>query len=140
MLNSQSESLSVRRAIGDSNLISVVLLTQNAYRPTFQPPEQVNSSIPKGMPKEIVVVHYNFLDEYGSADNDPELSNEQQIEQNEGERVMHSWVKTDFASAVKRGIEESCGKFVLVMDADNAYSKEIVPELIEELMENLIYN
>jgi len=136
MLNSQSESLSVDRKIGDTNLISVVLLTQNAHTPTYQPPEQVKSSIPKEIPKEIVVVHYNFLNGYSSNDNDSRLRNEHQSDQNEGERITHLWVKSEFASAVKRGIEESSGKFILVMDADNAYSREIVPELIKELIEN----
>jgi len=136
MLNSQSESLSVDRKIGDTNLISVVLLTQNVHTPTYQPPEQVKSSIPKEIPKEIVVVHYNFLNGYSSKDNDSRLRNENQSDQNEGERITHLWVKSEFASAVKRGIEESSGKFILVMDADNAYSREIVPELIKELIEN----
>jgi dolichol-phosphate mannosyltransferase len=112
----------------------VVLLTQNALTPAYQPPNQVISSIPKEISREIIVVHYNFADGVDSVDKTSSYSDEN--EQNDGERVVHIRVQDDFASAVRKGLDVSVGKFILVMDADNPYSRETVPELIKELIEN----
>jgi len=134
MLNPQSRALTGDDKIEGSNLISVVLLTQNALIPTYQLPSQVMSSIPKEISREIIVVHYNFPNGIGSIDKASESTNDN--EQNNNERVLHVRVEGEFASAVMRGIELSIGKFILVMDADHPYSEEIVPELIKELIAN----
>jgi dolichol-phosphate mannosyltransferase len=132
MLNRQSKSLTDDDEIKGSNLISVVLLTQNALIPTYQLPSQVMSSIPKEISRQIILVHYNFPNATGSIDKPLESTNDN--EQNTNEKILH--VKGDFASAVRRGIELSIGKFILVMDADHPYSKETIPELIKELIAN----
>ena len=134
MLNPQSRTLTGDDKIEGSNLISVVLLTQNALTPTYQPPHQVMSSVPKEISREIIVVHYNFPNGTSSMDKASESTNDQ--EQNNNESVLHVRVEGEFASAVMRGIELSIGKFILVMDADHPYSEEIVPELIKELIAN----
>jgi dolichol-phosphate mannosyltransferase len=134
MFNRQSKALTDDDEIKDSNLISVVLLTQNALNPTYQPPHQVMSSIPKEISREVIVVHYNFPNGTGLMDKASESTNDN--EQNNNERVLHVSVEGDFASAVMRGIELSIGKFILVMDADHPYSRDIIPELIEELIAN----
>jgi dolichol-phosphate mannosyltransferase len=79
-------------------------------------------------------VHYNFTYDTGPMDIAQGPNNDN--EQNTNERVLHVRVEGEFASAVRRGIEQSIGKFILVMDADHPYSKEIIPELIKELIEN----
>jgi dolichol-phosphate mannosyltransferase len=134
MLDPQTKSLPDGGGIEERNKISVVLLTQNALIPAYQPPKQVISSIPKEISKEIIVVHYNFADGIDSVDETSLRTSEN--EQNDGERIVHVRVKDDFASAVRKGIDVSVGKFILVMDADNPYSRETVPDLIKELMEN----
>jgi len=134
MLNPQSRALTGDDKIEGSNLISVVLLTQNTLTPTYQLPHQVMSSIPKEISREIIVVHYNFPNGTGPMDNASESTNDN--EQNNNERVLHVRVEGEFASAVMRGIELSIGKFILVMDADRPYSKEIIPDLIKELIAN----
>jgi dolichol-phosphate mannosyltransferase len=137
MLNRQNRPLTNGDEIEGSNLISVVLLTQNALTPIYQPPHQVMSSIPKEIPREIIVVHYNFANGTGLIDKALESSNHD--DQNTNKRVLHVNVEGEFASAVMRGIELSIGKFILVMDADHPYSKEIIPELIKELIANPNY-
>jgi dolichol-phosphate mannosyltransferase len=134
MLNPQSKSLSGDDKIEGSNLISVILLTQNALTPTYQPPHLVLSSIPKEISREIIVVHYNFPNVTRAINNESEPTNDNY--QNINEKVLHVKVEGEFASAVMRGIELSIGKFILVMDADHPYSKEIIPELIKELIAN----
>ena len=134
MLNRQSKSLTDDDEIKGSNLISVVLLTQNALIPTYQLPSQVMSSIPREISREIIFVHYNFPNGNGSIDKSLESTNDNK--QNTNEKVLHVKVEGDFASAVRRGIELSIGKFILVMDADHPYSKETIPELIKEVIAN----
>jgi dolichol-phosphate mannosyltransferase len=134
MLNPQSGALTGDDKIEGSNLISVILLTQNALTPAYQPPDQVMSLIPKEMSREIILVHYNFPSGIGAVDNASESTNHN--DQNTNEKVLHVKVEGEFASAVRRGVELSIGKFILVMDADHPYSRDIIPELIEELIAN----
>jgi dolichol-phosphate mannosyltransferase len=134
MLNPQTKSFSTDK-IEESNLLSVVLLTQNSLTPTYQPPDQVISSVPIEISKEVIVMHYNFTDDDAKAQTIL-YSGEHETNQNRGQRIVHVRVKGDFAYAVRKGIEASVGKFILVMDADSPYSREIVPELIRELIEH----
>jgi dolichol-phosphate mannosyltransferase len=134
MLNRESKSLTDDDEIKSSNLISVVLLTQNALIPTYQLPGQVMSSIPKEISREIILVYYNFHNGTGSIDKGLESTKDN--EQNSNEKILHVKVEGDFVSAVRRGIELSVGKFILVMDADHPYSKETIPELIKEVIAN----
>jgi dolichol-phosphate mannosyltransferase len=134
MLNRQNRALTGDDKIEGSNLISVVLLTQNALTPAYQPPHQVMSSIPKEISREIIVVHYNFPTNTASIDYESEPTNYN--DQTTNEKVLHVRVEGEFASAVMRGIELSIGKFILVMDADHPYSEEVIPDLIKELIQN----
>jgi dolichol-phosphate mannosyltransferase len=130
MLNPLSRALTDDDNIKGSNMISVVLMTQNALTPTYQPPQQVMSSIPKEISREILVVHYKFRNNAGIIDKEPESTNYT------NDRIIHVRVEGEFALAVKRGVELSNGKFILVMDADHPYSEEVIPELITELIQN----
>jgi dolichol-phosphate mannosyltransferase len=134
MFNPQSKSFADYGKIEGSNLISVVLLTQNPLTPIYQPPHQVMSSIPREISREIIVVHYNFPNGNDFIVNALESTNHD--DQNNNERVIHVKVEGEFASGVRSGIEVSAGKFILVMDADHPYSEVIIPELIKELIEN----
>jgi dolichol-phosphate mannosyltransferase len=134
VFNAESKSLSDDRKFEGSKFISVVLLTQNTLTPTCQPPHQVMSSIPQAISREIIVVHYNLPSGTPTTDNPSESTND--TDQKSNEKVLHVKVDGQFASAVMRGIELSIGKFILVMDADQPYSNEIIPELIKELIAN----
>jgi dolichol-phosphate mannosyltransferase len=134
MFNSQSKSFRYDHKIEGSNLISVVLLTQNDQVPKFQAPHEVMSAIPKEISREIIVVHYNFRNGTDATEETSQTPNNS--EGNTSQRVLHVRVEGEFASAVRKGIDLSIGKFILVMDADHPYSKEIIPELIKELIEN----
>jgi dolichol-phosphate mannosyltransferase len=134
MLNPQSKSLIEADEVDGSNLISVILLTQNSLTPSYQPPYQVMSSIPKEISREIIVVHYNFPNRKGVLGKDFESINDNH--QGDYEKLLHVTVEGEFTSGVMRGIELSVGKYILVMDADLPYSKEIIPELIKALIKN----
>jgi dolichol-phosphate mannosyltransferase len=122
--------------ITSSNKISVVLLTQNRIEPTHQIPHLVMSSIPKEISREIIVVHYNSTNGTGTGIISQTLERTCDNVKDSDERVLHVKVKGEFVSGVVRGIELSVGKYILVMDADLPYSKEIIPKLIKELITN----
>ena len=134
MVNPESKTLADDSETKKSNKISVVLLTQNPLKPMFQPPHKVMSSIPREISKEIIVVHYNSRKRIGDFD--------QAVESTGGEahhldeKILHVRVEGEFASGVMRGIELSVGKYILVMDADLPYSRDIIPELVTALMAN----
>jgi dolichol-phosphate mannosyltransferase len=130
MLNPRNRALTGDDKIGGSNMFSVVLLTRNALTPAYQLPQLVLSSIPKEISREIIVVHYKFPNGAVVVDNESESTSYI------NDRILHVRVEGEFASAVRRGIELSIGKFILVMDADHPYSNEVIPDLIKELIRN----
>jgi len=134
MLNRQSKSFTDDDKIEGSNIISIILLTQNALIPKYQPPQQVISALPNEISTEVIVVHYNFRNSTDRTDEASETTNNSVRDANES--VLHVRVEGEFASAVRKGIELSMGKFIVVMDADHPYSREIIPELIKESIEN----
>jgi dolichol-phosphate mannosyltransferase len=134
MLNPKSRALSDDYENKKSNKISVVLLTQNPLKPMFQHPHQVMSSIPQELSKEIIVVHYNTRNRAG--DFDQALESTSVDAHHPDEKILHVRVVGEFASGVMRGIELSVGKYILVMDADLPYSRDIIPRLVSSLIAN----
>lgn len=134
MSNPESKILIDDNRVKSSNKISVVLLTQNRLRPMFQHPSQVMLAIPREISKEIIVVHYNGSKHKG--DFVEALESTPTKDSIPDEKVLHVRVEGEFASGVMRGIELSSGKYILVMDADLPYSKEIIPELTSALIAN----
>ena len=134
MLNPESKSLTDNHDTKKSNKISVVLLTQNPLKPMFQPPHQVMLAIPREISKEIIVVHYDGRKRTG--DFDQALESTRSDDQHPDEKILHVKVEGEFASGVMRGVELSNGRYLLVMDADLPYSRDIIPELITELLAN----
>src|SRR6476659_8032681 len=118
MLNGQSNSLIEDDEMKDSNLVSIILLTQNAQIPTYQSPDQVMPLIPKEISGEIILVNYNFLNNSANTDkrSGPTYDDESLVG-----KVQQVSAQGDFASAVMRGIELSIGKYIVVMDADHPY-------------------
>lgn len=135
MLNPESRPLTDDYKYKNSNKVSVVLLTQNPLKPMLQHPNQVMSSIPREISKEIIVVHYNSQKRAGVFDQAIE-STSTDDDEHPAEKILHVRVEGEFAPGVMRGIELSVGKYILVMDADLPYSRDIIPELVSALMAN----
>lgn len=135
MVNAESKTLTDDHETKKSNKISVVLLTQNALKPMFQHPHKVMSSMPREISKEIIVVHYNSRKKDSGFD--------QALESTSGEaddlvdqKILHVRVEGEFVSGVMKGIELSVGNYILVMDADLAYSSDIITKLVSSLIAN----
>jgi dolichol-phosphate mannosyltransferase len=135
MLNPESRALTNDNEPKNSNKVSVVLLTQNPLKPMLQHPSQVMSSIPREISKEVIVVHYNSRKRVGVFDQAIESTNSND-DAHSKEKLLHIRVEGEFSSAVMSGIESSTGKYIVIMDADLPYSKNIVPELISSLIAN----
>ncbi|HKQ22648.1 MAG TPA: GtrA family protein [Nitrososphaeraceae archaeon] len=135
MVNLESKTLSEDYESKNFNKISVVLLTQNPLKPMLQHPNQVMSSIPREISKEIIVVHYNSRKRAGVFDQAVESTSSEDRD-HPNEKIIHVRVEGEFASGVMSGIELSVGKYILVMDADLPYSKGIIPELVSALIAN----
>ncbi|HXW12225.1 MAG TPA: GtrA family protein [Nitrososphaeraceae archaeon] len=134
MLNPESKALTDDCDSKKSNKISVVLLTQDPLKPMFQSPHKVMSSIPRELSKEIIVVHYKSRNRTG--DFDEALESTKGDAHYPHEKILHVRVEGEFASGVMKGIELSAGKYILVMDADLPYSRDIIPELVSALIAN----
>ena len=117
----------------ESDLVSIILLTQSAQIPRYQSASRVLELIPKEMYSELIMINYNIPNNSGNA---PIRSGATYILENIGRNFQHVGVQGDFTSGVARGIELSNGKYILVMDADYPYSKETIPELLKELITN----
>ena len=100
----------------------------------FQSPHKVMSSMPRELSKEIIVVHYNSTNR--TSDFDEALESPKGDVNHPDEKILHVRVEGEFASGVMRGIELSVGKYILVMDADLPYSRDIIPELVTALIAN----
>ena len=79
-------------------------------------------------------MHYNSRKRTG--DFDEALESAGGNDRHPDEKILHVRVEGEFASGVMRGIELSVGKYIVVMDADLPYSREIIPELVSALMAN----
>jgi dolichol-phosphate mannosyltransferase len=137
MLNPERKTLTDDYETENPNKISVVLLTQNRLKPMLQLPHQVMSSIPREISKEIIVVHYNSKKRTG--DFDEALESTSDDDHHSKEKILHVRVECEFASGVMRGVELSVGKYILVMDADLPYSRDIIPQLVSALIANPNY-
>ncbi|HTH21589.1 MAG TPA: glycosyltransferase, partial [Nitrososphaeraceae archaeon] len=134
MVNPESKTLADDSETKKSNKISVVLLTQNPLKPMFQSPHKVMSSMPRELSKEIIVVHYNSTNR--TSDFDEALESPKGDVNHPDEKILHVRVEGEFASGVTKGIELSVGRYILVMDADLPYSRDIIPELVTALIAN----
>jgi len=136
MLNPNSHNLTreIETGMKNPNNISVVLLTQNAVKPMFQAPHQVLLAVPKGIFRELIVVHYNTGRRIG--DFDKAIESTDSDDQYQEEQILHVKVQGEFATGVMEGIELSNGRYILVMDADVPYPRKIIPELITALISN----
>jgi dolichol-phosphate mannosyltransferase len=79
-------------------------------------------------------VHYNSKKRAGNFDQALESieGNEQRLD----EKILHIRTEGPFASGVIKGIDSTEGKYILVMDADVSFSRDIIPKLISELIAN----
>lgn len=140
MLNLEDNNVTGNSQILGSPTLSIILPTSHD-NPAYQSPEDIKKIIPKGITFEIIVAHYEtdisrtttdaFSDVLNNPDKEYDVS-----DYKFKDSVSHFEVKGSFISAILKGMQQSTGQFILVMDADFPYPKRITSELIAELIKN----
>jgi dolichol-phosphate mannosyltransferase len=142
MLNSDNRQVSGHEQVSKSRTVSIILSTQSDVAPTHLPPPRVRDLIPKEVSSEIIIIHYDQGNRIGSEielDSDPQVNKNKkpdiaQISSEKDDEYVHVWLKDKFSSAIMRGVELSTGQFILVIDTDFPYPEELIPKIINELI------
>ena len=120
--------------------VSIILSTKNTREPAYIHPQHIEQLVSEQISKEVIVVHYNQSANENYA---PYNSNDLYPNKNGAEKsnfnvdtngIIHVNAKGKFASSILKGIEISKGQFILAMDADFPYPDEIIPKMINELI------
>jgi dolichol-phosphate mannosyltransferase len=136
MFNLQDKNLQRNNQILGSCTLSIILPTRYET-PRYQSPEEIKEIIPKEISTEIIVIQYNsnFIATATNLHSKVEFERTKVFKTTSkyDQNVTDFRVNGGFVSAIK-GIEFSAGRFILVMDADFPYPREIVAEIISELI------
>lgn len=143
MLNSDNEGANANKIQeSTSPSLSVILSTQNDGNPLYESPTNIKAILPKDVAYEIIVVHHSREDStnnYQDKDKESKMTIEnkkkiRQIKLVKNVEPVDIYVRGEFAAAVMKGIEQSSGQFILVMDADFPYPEEVLADLARELI------
>ena len=141
MINSDKQRKSAHDQVPKSCTVSIILSTQNGVAPVYLHPYRVRALIPKEISSEIIIIHYNQPNEKDSdmeLDADPEFNNDRKTDTAqiivEEDDFVHQKVRGKFSNAIMKGVEISIGQFLLVIDTDFPYPEELIPKLINELI------
>ena len=143
MLNSDNEGANANKIQeSTSTSLSVILSTQNDGDPLYESPTNIKAIVPKDVAYEIIVVHHSREDgtnNYQDKDKETKMTIEnkkkiRQIKLVKNVEPVDIYVRGEFAAAVMKGIEQSSGQFILVMDADFPYPEEVLANLAKELI------
>ena len=122
--------------------ISIIIPTYNESKNILELIEAIKDNLPEYIFTEIIVVDDNSPDGTGRIvenyirsleKNDLKISNNSK---NYLIRVIHRQYKSGLISAILQGIKSSAGKYILVMDADFSHSPEIIPRMVDELLQD----
>jgi dolichol-phosphate mannosyltransferase len=126
-----------------SNTVSIILTTQHSAVPDFLHPARIKHSLAKDIQCDILVVHYNQVDNLRQAIGEPteigpkERKNEKnQYQIANKDDAKHVWIKSKFTDAVMKGVELSDANYILVADADYPYPEELLSQMINELFKS----
>src|SRR4249919_3651222 len=141
MINSDKKWMSGHDQVPKSCTVSIILSTENNVAPAYLHPQAIRALIPKEISSEIIIVHYNHCNGEGSdkgLDAAPRNNKRTDINQISSEKdedeAVHASVKGKFTDAIMRGVELSTGQFILVIDTDIPYPEELIPKIINELI------
>jgi dolichol-phosphate mannosyltransferase len=143
MINSDKKWMSAHDQVPKSCTVSIILSTENNVAPAYLHPQAVRALIPEEISSEIIIVHYHHCNGAGSdieLDAAPQLNSNKKTDINQissekdQDEAVHASVKGKFTDAIMRGVELSTGQFILVIDTDIPYPEELIPKIINELI------
>lgn len=120
--------------VAEQPLVSVVVPTYNEANTIGELLSQLSGSMPPDVSSEILVVDDD------SPDGTSRVVTEYAARRADGARPMVRLIvrkdERGLGSAIVRGIEQSRGKYVVVMDADLSHPPSVVPQLLEPLLKH----
>ena len=132
-------------ALSNSNEVtfSIVIPTYNESENIIRLITEIEKNLPTSYFTEIIVVDDNSPDGTGKLVEN--YINQQKVKpekessakpKNYRVKIVHRTGKNGLIPAILDGVKQSCGKNVLVMDADFSHPPEVIPKMVRELKMN----
>ena len=132
-------------ALSDSNVVmfSIVIPTYNESENILRLISEIEKNLPKTEFTEIVIVDDNspdgtgkLVDDYIRQQNRETGYDDLANKKNYRVKVVHRTEKNGLIAAILDGVKQSCGRNVLIMDADFSHPPTAVPKMMRELKMN----
>jgi dolichol-phosphate mannosyltransferase len=132
-------------ALADSNVVmfSIIIPTYNESENIVRLITEIEKNVPKSDFTEIVIVDDNspdgtgkLVDDYISQQNRKTEYDGLANKKNYRVKIVHRIEKNGLIAAILDGVKQSCGRNVLIMDADFSHPPTTVPKMMRELKMN----
>ena len=132
-------------ALSDSNVVmfSIVIPTYNESGNILRLISEIEKNLPKTEFTEIVIVDDNspdgtgkLVDDYIHQQNRETGYDDLANKKNYRVKIVHRTGKNGLIAAILDGVKQSCGRNVLIMDADFSHPPTAVPKMMRELKMN----
>jgi dolichol-phosphate mannosyltransferase len=132
-------------ALADSNVVmfSIIIPTYNESENIVRLITEIEKNVPKSDFTEIVIVDDNSPDGTGKLVDDYISQQDRKTEydglankKNYRVKIVHRIEKNGLIAAILDGVKQSCGRNVLIMDADFSHPPTTVPKMMRELKMN----
>ncbi len=117
--------------INNNSQVSIIIPTYNESQNIISILKSIGSNLPKNLQTEAIVVDDNSPDGTGKLVEDY-LKNIKKMADYTIE-IIHRKAKEGLGSAILKGIQQSRGDTIVVMDCDFSHPPQIIPKLIESI-------
>ncbi|QDI89698.1 glycosyltransferase family 2 protein [Candidatus Nitrosopumilus sp. SW] len=115
----------------NDDTISIILPTYNESKNIIQIIESIRENLPKYLKYETIIVDDNSPDGTGKIVEDYIKSFKDVA--NQSIKLIHRTTKNGLSSAIIKGIQQSSGETIVVMDSDFSHPPQIIPKMLETL-------
>lgn len=123
--------------------ISIIIPTYNESENIIRLLDKIKENLAPNVFTEIIIVDDNSPDgtsndvqKYIDGDVRPKRGNANFKEKPYSIKIINRKVKNGLIPAILEGVKLSCGDYVLIMDADFSHPPEMIPKIIEKLLDN----
>lgn len=123
--------------------ISLIIPTYNESENIIRLLDKIKENLAPNVFTEIIIVDDNSPDgtsndvqKYIDGDVRPKRGNANFKEKPYSIKIINRKVKNGLIPAILEGVKSSCGDYVLIMDADFSHPPEMIPKIIEKVLDN----
>ena len=123
--------------------ISIIIPTYNESENIIRLLDKIKENLAPNVFTEIIIVDDNSPDgtsndvqKYIDGDVRPKRGNANFKEKPYSIKIINRKVKNGLIPAILEGVKLSCGDYVLIMDADFSHPPEMIPKIIEKVLDN----